>query len=738
MHIVHDDFVMQLFIDLNRCVCIIAYNPDDYAIHLGSKSKKILSSLLGSNPLPALSLATRIMRTENMMKLNSRQDEAVKYVSGPCLVLAGAGSGKTRVITNKIAYLVQQCGYKARNIAAVTFTNKAAREMKERVSQTLGKAESRGLMVSTFHTLGLNIIRREYKQLGLKAGFSLFDDQDQLALLKELTDKQLDGDKDLLRQLLSSISNWKNNLIAPEQAKALAKGEQQQLFAFCFEVYQKQMQSYNALDFDDLILLPVLLLRSQQEVRERWQSRIRYLLVDEYQDTNSSQYELVKLLVGERGRLTVVGDDDQSIYSWRGAKPQNLVQLGRDFVNLRLIKLEQNYRSTSRILRAANILIANNPHVYEKALFSELPEGEKLKVVIANNEDHEAERVTAELIAHKFLNRTEYRDYAILYRGNHQSRLIEKSLMQNRVPYKLSGGTSFFARAEIKDIMAYLRVLVNPDDDNAFLRIVNTPKREIGPATLEKLGSYANMRGKSLFAASCELGLEQHLSGRGLENLRRFTQWLVAIADNAERGNTVEAVRSLVRDIHYEDWLYETSPSAKAAEMRMKNVSELYSWIVADLEGDNNDQQEKTLKEVVQRLTLRDMMERGEQDDDSDAVQLMTLHASKGLEFPYVYLIGAEEGILPHQTSIDEDNVEEERRLMYVGITRAQRELTFTLCKERRQFGELLKPTQSRFLDELPYDDVEWESKKKVLSQEERMSKGQAHIANLRSMFNKK
>ncbi|HGF7548847.1 TPA: DNA helicase Rep [Vibrio cholerae] len=671
------------------------------------------------------------------MKLNPRQDEAVKYVSGPCLVLAGAGSGKTRVITNKIAYLVQQCGYKARNIAAVTFTNKAAREMKERVAQTLGKGESRGLMVSTFHTLGLNIIRREFKALGLKAGFSLFDDQDQLALLKELTEKQLDGDKDLLRLLLSTISNWKNDMLTPPQAKAMAKGEQQQLFAHCFELYQKQMQSYNALDFDDLILLPVLLLRSNEEVRQRWQNRIRYLLVDEYQDTNTSQYELVKLLVGERGRLTVVGDDDQSIYSWRGAKPQNLVLLGEDFPSLKLIKLEQNYRSTSRILRAANILIANNPHVYQKALFSELAEGEKLKVILANNEDHEAERVTAEIIAHKFLNRTEYRDYAILYRGNHQSRLIEKSLTQNRVPYKLSGGTSFFARAEIKDIMAYLRVLVNSDDDNAFLRIVNTPKREIGPATLEKLGSYANMRGKSLFTASFELGLEQHLSGRGLENLRRFTEWLVAIADNAERGNTVEAVRALVRDIRYEDWLYETSASPKAAEMRMKNVSDLYSWIVADLEGDNPDQQEKTLKEVVQRLTLRDMMERGEENDDSDAVQLMTLHASKGLEFPYVYLIGAEEGILPHQTSIDEENVEEERRLMYVGITRAQRELTFMVCKERRQFGELIKPTQSRFLDELPQEDIEWEVKKKPVTQEERMAKGQAHIANLRAMFKK-
>ncbi|WP_459679770.1 DNA helicase Rep [Vibrio comitans] len=671
------------------------------------------------------------------MRLNPQQDQAVKFVSGPCLVLAGAGSGKTRVITNKIAYLVQQCGYKARNIAAVTFTNKAAREMKERVGQTLGKNESKGLMVSTFHTLGLNIIRREYKALGLKAGFSLFDDQDQLSMLKELTEDLLDGDKDLLRQLVSTISNWKNDMLTPAQARASAQGEQHTLFADCFEMYQRQMVAYNALDFDDLILMPVLLLKQNEEVRERWRARIRYLLVDEYQDTNTSQYELVKLLVGERGRLTVVGDDDQSIYSWRGAKPQNLVLLGEDYPSLKLIKLEQNYRSTSRILRSANILIANNPHVYEKKLFSEIPDGEKLKVLLAKNEDHEAERITGEIIAHKFVNRTHYKDYAILYRGNHQSRLIEKSLMQNRVPYRISGGTSFFSRAEIKDVMAYLRVLVNPDDDNAFLRIVNTPRREIGPVTLEKLGSYANMRGKSLFEASFELGLEQTLSGKGLESLRRFTEWLVRVGDNAERGNTVDAVRSLVRDIKYEDWLYETSSSPKAAEMRMKNVSDLYSWIVADLEGDNYDKEEKTLKEVVQRLTLRDMMERGEDDAEADQVQLMTLHASKGLEFPYVYLMGAEEGILPHQTSIDEENVEEERRLMYVGITRAQKELSFTVCKERRQYGELIKPMQSRFLDELPFDDLEWEAKKKEQTKEERMEKGQAHIANLRAMFKK-
>ncbi|GAB3534850.1 DNA helicase Rep [Photobacterium alginatilyticum] len=671
------------------------------------------------------------------MKLNPRQTEAVNYVAGPCLVLAGAGSGKTRVITNKIAYLVQRCDYKARNIAALTFTNKAAREMKERVGQTLGRQEAKGLMVSTFHTLGLNIIRREYKALGLKASFSLFDDQDQMALLKELTEAEIDGDKDLLKQLLSTISNWKNDMLSPGEAMAYAKTERDQLFAHCYDMYQKQMKAYNALDFDDLILKPVLLLRDNQDVRQRWQNRIRYLLVDEYQDTNTSQYLFVKLLVGERSRFTVVGDDDQSIYSWRGAQPENLGLLNKDFPSLRVIKLEQNYRSTSRILRTANILIANNPHLFEKTLFSEIPDGELLKVITAKNEDHEAERVVGELIAHRFLNNTGYKDYAILYRGNHQSRLFEKALMQNRIPYKISGGTSFFSRAEIKDIMAYLRLLTNLDDDNAFLRIVNTPRREIGPVTLEKLGTYANMRGKSLFAASFELGLEQHLSGRGLESLQRFTRWVVELSDNAERGDTVAAVRQLVRDINYEDWLYETSASPKAAEMRMKNVSDLYSWITADLEGDNYDQEVKTLKEVVQRLTLRDMMERGEDDDDADQVQLMTLHASKGLEFPYVYLIGTEEGILPHQSSIDEDNVEEERRLAYVGITRAQKELTFTLCKERRQFGELLKPEPSRFLYELPQDDLDWETERKPVTQQERMQKGQAHIANIRAMFKK-
>ncbi len=670
------------------------------------------------------------------MKLNPGQNDAVHYVSGPCLVLAGAGSGKTRVIINKIAYLVQKCGYNARNIAAVTFTNKAAREMKERVAQSMGRKEARGLWISTFHTLGLEILKREHKAVGLKAGFSLFDDQDTIALLKELTEKELQEDKDLLKALATAISNWKGALVIPEHARKVAKGEQEQLFAFLYQRYAQHMKAYNALDFDDLILIPTLLLRHNAEVRERWQKRIQYLLVDEYQDTNTSQYELVKLIVGERARFTVVGDDDQSIYSWRGAKPQNLVLLGKDFPSLRLIKLEQNYRSSQRILHAANILIANNPHVYDKSLFSELAYGEPLRVLMAANEEQEAERVVAEIVRHKFVGRTQFGDYAILYRGNHQSRLLERALMTNRIPYKLSGGTSFFARAEIKDIMAYLRLVVNPDDDNAFLRIVNLPKRGIGPATLERLGNFANHKHISMFEAIFHPDLNHELAPAAMSTLYEFGRFIVDTGEIATRGEGVDAIKQLIRKINYEDYLYETSTSAKAAEMRMKNISELYRWVTEMLQGDDLDEP-MTLPEVVTRLTLRDMMERNQEDEGGDQVQLMTLHASKGLEFPYVFMVGMEERILPHQTSIDEDNVEEERRLAYVGITRAQKELWFVMCRERRQFGETMRCEPSRFLAELPQDDLIWENRKPQQTAEERQQSGKANISNIRAMLNK-
>lgn len=668
------------------------------------------------------------------MKLNSQQQQAVEYVDGACLVLAGAGSGKTRVIINKIAYLIEQCGYLPRQIAAVTFTNKAAREMKERVAQSIGKTQTKGLIVSTFHTLGFDIIKREYKQLGFKANMTLFDEHDQLALLKELTADLLSEDKDLLRELVSVISNWKNDLIMPKRALELARDDKYRTFAICYERYANQIRAYNALDFDDLIMLPTLLFKQNEEVRAKWQQKIKYLLVDEYQDTNTSQYELIKLLVGECARFTVVGDDDQSIYSWRGARPQNMVRLRDDFPRLNVIKLEQNYRSTQRILHCANILIDNNDHVFDKKLFSNLGEGEKLQVLEAKNEEHEAERVVAELIAHRFSHKTNYKDYAILYRGNHQSRLMEKMLMQNRIPYKISGGTSFFSRAEIKDMMAYLRVLVNQDDDAAFLRIVNTPKREIGSVTLEKLGTLANEKHVSLFEAIFDFELIHRVTPKAYDALQAFARWIVELNDEVSRSEPERAVRAMLSHLHYEEYLYENATSPKAAEMQSKNVATLFEWVGDMLKGDEFNEP-LSLNQVVTRLTLRDMLERGEENDESDQVQLMTLHASKGLEFPHVFLIGMEEGLLPHQTSIDEDNVDEERRLAYVGITRAQQTLRFTLCKERRQYGELIKPEPSRFLLELPQDDVQWERERVPMTEEQKQQKAAANIANLRAIL---
>ncbi|EEY12237.1 DNA helicase Rep [Mannheimia haemolytica] len=667
------------------------------------------------------------------MKLNSQQQQAVEYTKGACLVLAGAGSGKTRVIINKIAHLIAHCGYSPKQIAAVTFTNKAAREMRERVDHSIGKENSKGLTISTFHTLGFEILKREYKLLGFKSGMTLFDEQDQIALLKHLLPENVTEDKDLLKALIATISNWKNDLLSPERVLTRVRDERERVFSHFYQLYQNQLKAYNALDFDDLIMLPVLLFRQFPEAKSRWQQKIRYLLVDEYQDTNTSQYELIKLIVGNEPNFTVVGDDDQSIYSWRGAKPENMQRLREDF-DLQVIKLEQNYRSSQRILHCANILIDNNDHLFSKRLFSELGQGEKLQVIEAKNEEHEAERIVGELIAHRFSKKTKYKDYAILYRGNHQSRLLEKLLMQNRIPYKISGGTSFFARAEIKDMMAYLRLVVNQDDDAAFLRIVNTPKREIGAATLEKLGILANEKQVSLFEAIFDFELIQRLTPKPYQALQDFARWIVEIADQADRSDPIEAVKDLLAKIQYEAYLYEMAANPKVAEMQSRNVQTLFEWVQAMLEGDEIEPP-MNLVQVVNRLTLRDMLERGEEDDEADQVQLMTLHASKGLEFPHVFLIGMEEGILPHQTSLDEDNVEEERRLAYVGITRAQQTLTFSLCKERRQYDEIIKPEPSRFLLELPQDDLEWESEKPRMTEQEKEAKSSANIANLMAML---
>lgn len=670
----------------------------------------------------------------SVVRLNPQQEQAVKLTTSPLLVLAGAGSGKTAVITQKIVHLIVNCGYPAKNIAAVTFTNKASKEMKVRVSKLLGKANSKGLIVSTFHNLGLKIIRREHKALGMRTNFTIFDDQDSLSLMKDLCKKNDDADKKEMLLILNQISKWKNELMLPDEAIKIAKDQTEIQSAKLYEAYARSLRAFNAVDFDDLILLPTILLRDNREVREKWHGRIRYLLVDEYQDTNTSQYELVKLLTGRLGNFTVVGDDDQSIYSWRGAQPKNLELLQQDFPNLRVVKLEQNYRSSGRILKAANRLIQNNPHLFEKKLWSEKHFGEPIRILSVKNDNDEADRVTREILSRRINHNIQYKNFAILYRGNHQSRLLEKFLVDKQIPYKISGTTSFFSRAEIKDVMSYFRLLMNQDDDNAFIRIANVPRREIGVSTLEKLGNYANEKHISLFEAIFEQGLEQSLSGKGLNAVKRFGELITKASDNIKRGNTLAIIHELLSYIGYHGYLFDNSSSPKAAEYRWGNVETLLSWIESGLE--NNKMAEDPFAETVTKLCLREMLDRNEDDEEEkNEVQLMTLHASKGLEFPHVYLIGMEEELLPHKVSIEEGNIEEERRLAYVGITRAEETLRIIVAKKRQRYGELVDSVPSRFLEELPQEDLDWEEDHIPLTDDEKREKGKDRLASLREML---
>lgn len=648
-----------------------------------------------------------------MSQLNNRQREAKQYISGPCLVLAGAGSGKTSVITQKIAYLIQECDLSARNIAALTFTNKAAKEMKARVNTLLKGSSSKGLTVSTFHNLGLNIIRKECHLFGYKPGFSIFDSEDSRALLKEIMMKDGDFDPDHLDLVHNQISRWKNDLVFPEQALSTAESQGEQVIALVYARYSEALKAYNAVDFDDLILQPVQYFTTHSDLLNSWQKRIRYLLVDEYQDTNNSQYKLIQLLIGDRGSLTVVGDDDQSIYAWRGARPENMSLLQKDFPTLKVIKLEQNYRSTQRILKAANAVIENNPHEFTKALWSKMSYGEPIRVICTSNEEAETERVATEIIAQRLQRRGKFSDFSVLYRSNHQARLLELKLQHYQIPYNMTGGTSFFSRTEIKDIMAYLRLIVNPDDNNALLRIINTPRRQIGTSTIISLSNYASERDIGLFTAMGEIGLAQHLSSSAYQRIQQFYQWVDRLIQATEESDPIAAINEMLEDMDYLGWLHQHASSPQVAERRMENVQFLIKSIRDTLNKANDETlietPSTTLKDAIAKLVLMDLLERQEEEDISDRVQLMTLHAAKGLEFPHVFMMGVEEETLPHRNSIEDDNVEEERRLVYVGITRAQRSLTMTLAKKRKQFGETIETTPSRFIDELPKEDIEKE-----------------------------
>ena len=686
------------------------------------------------------------MSTPQQSGLNAPQREAVRYLDGPCLVLAGAGSGKTRVITQKIAHLIEQCGYEPKHIAALTFTNKAAAEMRDRIASLLQQPkQAKQLTVSTFHSLGVTILRQEARGVGLKDRFSIMDSDDCFSLVQDLA---VTTDKQLIRRTQNTMSLWKNSLIDPDTALKAATTEDEAQSARIYRSYVATLSAYQAVDFDDLIRLPVELFRSDEAVRDKWQRRLRYLLVDEYQDTNTCQYELVKLLVtgpGKKPMFTAVGDDDQAIYAWRGATVENLKTLQTDFPDLKVIKLEQNYRSTTRILQAANAVIGNNPKLFEKALWSEHGLGDPVKVLGMQDDEQEADQVAIMLSAHRFERRAKFSDYAILYRGNHQARIFEKALRRERIPYVMSGGQSFFDRAEIKDIVSYLRLVANGDDDPAFIRAVTTPKRGVGQSTLEALGAYAGKWQCSLFEAVFKGGIESILADRQLTPLRHFCDFINQLEARASRvggvggtgsgDNAAQVLDDMMKEINYEAYLYDSFDD-RQAQGKWQNVLDFTTWLKEKGSGgkDGSDP-EKSLLELTQMVALMTMLEG--RDEEPDAVRMSTLHASKGLEFPHVFLIGVEEGILPHRGDPDAAadviaaRIQEERRLMYVGITRAQRSLHITWCKKRQRARESVSCDISRFVKEMQLDVGD------AVPTEADIISPQSRLANLKALLQK-
>lgn len=642
------------------------------------------------------------------MQLNQQQLEAVHSISQPLLVLAGAGSGKTRVITEKIRYLVRECHYPSKNVYAVTFTNKAAREMQERVKSTLTREEAKGLKVTTFHRLGLQILKKHGHLCGLRKGFSIYDQRDSLALLIELL-----SDSDQAKQAQMQISHWKNDHQSVEDLQGKIDDEFQQELLQAYIDYREQLLTYNAVDFDDLIFMTLQLFISHPEVLQYWQREIRYLLVDEYQDTNLCQYELVKLLMAHKNGLTVVGDDDQSIYAWRGARPENLNKLHQDFPNLKMIKLEQNYRSTGHILNAANHVIRFNPHLHEKSLWSSLGMGDEITVDEFKSAQDEIDFVALTIEEHATLVGNDYSQFAILYRGNHQAKVYEMALNMRNIPVRVVGGTSFFQQPEVKDVISYLKVIVNNDDIASLLRIINVPKREIGVASLKKLVEFSTVNRLSLYESLNHPQLGNVL-GKSLGLKCSSLHYVLSKAKkNLDKGETKSAIERLLEEIGYEDYLRDQSTSPKSFERKQSNVTYLINWL---------DQYDMPFEEILSHLTLISILENESDQKEQNAVTLMTLHSAKGLEFPYVFLVSMEEDILPHKNSIDNDTVEEERRLFYVGITRARQRLFLTYCRQRKRYGEWEPCTPSRFLDELPEENIIWRRPGEVTTQEQKSS----------------
>ena len=656
------------------------------------------------------------------MQLNPAQNAAVRHIDGPLLVLAGAGSGKTRVVTEKLAYLVDR-GFAPEQLLAITFTNKAAREMRERASARL-RDRAEALTICTFHALGLRMMQAEARFAGLRPGFSVLDADESFKLFKELAPAGIS--KDNLYWLKNVISQLKNQGHDPQQALALAGGARERQAAELYGDYQKRLTAFNAVDFDDLIRLPLAMLEGHDSLRARWQTRYRYLMVDEYQDTNGAQYRLLKALAGERGAFTAVGDDDQSIYAWRGADPENLNRLGEDYPTLRIVKLEQNYRCAGRILRAANAVIGNNPRVHPKTLWSELPDGPPIRVLVCRDNEHEAQRVAGELIARKENGKCRWSDCAVLYRGNHQARALEQALRLTGTPYVIAGGDSLFDCAEIKDALAYLRLIANPSDDGAFLRVINTPRREIGAMTLERLGEQAARLNLSLSQAAAQDGVLAQLPPRPAAALAQFENLLSDWRRRATHSAPDELLGDILDRIGYADYLDTLDKTVEQRQRRHRNIDALKNILAGFAR-----QRRSGLAELTQLVSLLS----DSNDDDRDGVRLMTLHAAKGLEFRHVALVGLEEGTFPHAAAIDEGRVEEERRLFYVGLTRARQTLLLSYSEKRRRYGSIEACTPSRFLDELPAKELHWEGREPERDAEHTRELAAAHLARMAALL---
>jgi len=650
--------------------------------------------------------------------LNDAQMRAVHHLDGPCLVLAGAGSGKTRVIVHKIARLLQH-GLAPKQIAAITFTNKAAQEMRERAKALVGARAAKDLAVSTFHSLGVRMLRADGTRIGLKPNFSILDSDDVLGIIREAG---ACTDNALARRWQWAISLWKNQGLDADGAEAAAANDEERVGARVMRLYQERLQAFQAVDFDDLIQLPLKLLQRDDGARAKWQEQFHHILVDEVQDTNAVQYELLKALTGERALFTAVGDDDQSIYGWRGATIENLKRLPQDFPSLTVIPLEQNYRSTGHILRAANAVIAGNPKIFEKKLWSDLGDGEPVKLIECDGEEHEAERAVARIQSLRGGGSTsgsalKFSDFAILYRANHQARVLEQKLRAAQIPYKVSGGQSFFDRAEIKDLCAWLRLLVNNDDDPAFLRAVTTPKRGIGHQTLATLGEFASTWKTSLFAALFSPSLAGVLKGKAMDALLEFGREVNALQDRAAHTTGAEDAKAMLLDwlkgIGYEQHLFDGEDSEKLAAARWGNVLDFIDWMARRCGGEIAEDgspdvtERQSVLQVAQTISvIISLAERGE---EQDVVTLSTLHAAKGLEWPHVVLAGVNEGLLPFRSGDDDmtaERIEEERRLMYVGITRARHTLCVSTLKRRKKGRDTVMGVPSRFIAEMKLDEA--------------------------------